>query len=51
MAVGHGEFGLASRRELAARLRGRFDRAIVLPRSWKAALVPFMARIPERVGF
>ncbi len=44
-------FGLASRRELAARLRGRFDRAIVLPRSWKAALVPFMARIPERVGF
>ncbi len=51
LAVGHGEFGLASRRELAARLRGRFDRAIVLPRSWKAALVPFMARIPERVGF
>ncbi|TVP50149.1 MAG: lipopolysaccharide heptosyltransferase II [Halomonas sp.] len=51
LAVGHGEFGLASRRELASRLRGRFDRAIVLPRSWKAALVPFMAGIPERVGF
>lgn len=51
LAVGHGQFGLASRRELAGRLRGRFDRAIVLPRSWKAALVPFMARIPERVGF
>ncbi|WP_447045938.1 lipopolysaccharide heptosyltransferase II [Vreelandella sp. H-I2] len=51
LAVGHGEFGLASRRELASQLRGRFDRAIVLPRSWKAALVPFMARIPERVGF
>ncbi|AZM94177.1 lipopolysaccharide heptosyltransferase II [Vreelandella venusta] len=51
LAVGHGEFGLASRRELAVRLRGRFDRAIVLPRSWKAALVPFMARIPERIGF
>ncbi|WP_311064379.1 lipopolysaccharide heptosyltransferase II [Halomonas sp. DWK9] len=51
LSVGHGEFGLAGRRELAARLRGRFDRAIVLPRSWKAALVPFMARIPERVGF
>lgn len=51
LAVGHGEFGLGNRRELAARLRGRFDRAIVLPRSWKAALVPFMARIPERVGF
>ncbi|MGO2242479.1 MAG: lipopolysaccharide heptosyltransferase II [Halomonas sp.] len=51
LTVGHGEFGLASRRELAKQLRGRFDRAIVLPRSWKAALIPFMARIPERVGF
>ncbi|KPQ25803.1 MAG: lipopolysaccharide heptosyltransferase II [Halomonas sp. HL-48] len=51
LAVGHGEFGLASRRDLANRLKGRFDRAIVLPRSWKAALVPFMARIPERIGF
>jgi heptosyltransferase II len=51
LAVGHGELGLASRRELASRLRGRFDRAIVLPRSWKAALVPFMARIPDRIGF
>lgn len=51
LAVGHGEFGLANRRELAGQLKGRFDRAIVLPRSWKAALVPFMARIPERVGF
>ncbi|MCP1314139.1 MULTISPECIES: lipopolysaccharide heptosyltransferase II [unclassified Halomonas] len=51
LAVGHGQFGLKSRRELAARLKGRFDRAIVLPRSWKAALVPFLARIPERVGF
>lgn len=51
LAVGHGEFGLATRRALARRLKGRFDRAIVLPRSWKAALVPFLARIPERVGF
>ncbi|WNL38929.1 lipopolysaccharide heptosyltransferase II [Halomonas sp. PAMB 3232] len=51
LGVGHGEFGLKSRRELAARLKGRFDMAIVLPRSWKAALVPFLARIPTRVGF
>ncbi|SBR52491.1 lipopolysaccharide heptosyltransferase II [Halomonas sp. HL-93] len=51
LAVGHGELGLASRRDLASRIKGRFDRAIVLPRSWKAALVPFMARIPERIGF
>ncbi|NIC05457.1 lipopolysaccharide heptosyltransferase II [Billgrantia bachuensis] len=49
--VGHGEFGWATRRTLAKQLRGRFDRAIVLPRSWKSALVPFLARIPHRVGF
>src|SRR5699024_1383113 len=49
--VGHGELGLTARRRLAGSLRGRFDRAIVLPRSWKSALVPFLARIPRRVGF
>ncbi|MGR2738593.1 lipopolysaccharide heptosyltransferase II [Billgrantia sp. Q4P2] len=49
--VGHGEFGWSTRRALAQRLRGRFDTAIVLPRSWKSALVPFLARIPHRVGF
>ncbi|APE30900.1 lipopolysaccharide heptosyltransferase II [Halomonas aestuarii] len=51
LEVGHGQFGLASRRQLARSLRGRFDRAIVLPRSWKSALVPFLARIPRRTGF
>jgi len=49
--VGHGEFGWKVRREVARSLRGRFDRAIVLPRSWKSALVPFLARIPRRLGF
>ncbi|MFG6176298.1 lipopolysaccharide heptosyltransferase II [Halomonas sp. THAF12] len=51
LEVAHGEFGWAARRKLAASLRGRFERAIVLPRSWKSALVPFLARIPRRVGF
>jgi len=51
LEVGHGEFGFAARRELARRLKGRFDRAIVLPRSWKSAMVPFLARIPKRRGF
>lgn len=51
LEVGHGEFGWATRRRLAAELRGRFDRALVLPRSWKSALVPFLARIPRRTGF
>lgn len=51
LEVGHGEFGWQARREVAHSLRGRFDRALVLPRSWKSALVPFLARIPERIGF
>ncbi|MDI5987425.1 lipopolysaccharide heptosyltransferase II [Halomonas sp. M4R5S39] len=51
LETGHGEFGWRARRTLASRLRGRFDRAIVLPRSWKSALVPFLAGIPQRTGF
>lgn len=51
LETGHGEFGLKARRALARQLRGRFDRAIVLPRSWKSALIPYLARIPRRIGF
>lgn len=51
LATQHGKFGWRPRRELARKLRGRFDWAIVLPRSWKSALVPFMAGIPRRTGF
>ena len=51
LAVGHGVFGFSARRRLARSLKGRFDHAIVLPRSWKSALVPFLARIPRRTGF
>ena len=47
----HGEIGLATRRRIAARLRGRYDRAIVMPRSFKAALIPWFAGIPVRTGF
>lgn len=52
LPVGHGELALATRRELARSLRGEgYDQAIVLPRSLKAALVPFFARIPRRTGY
>jgi heptosyltransferase-2 len=52
LAVGHGELGLRRRAALARRLRGeRYTRAIVLPRSAKAALVPWLARAPVRTGF
>src|SRR5690606_34697 len=52
LAVGHGELGLRRRFALGRRLRGqRYDRAIVLPRSLKAALVPWFAAVPVRTGF
>lgn len=50
--IGHGELKWSLRRELAARLEQEgYERAIVLPRSLKAALVPFLAKIPQRTGF
>ena len=49
---GHGEFALQRRyalgRDLAAR---HYDQAIVLPNSWKSALIPCFAGIPLRTGF
>jgi heptosyltransferase-2 len=50
--VGHGEIGLGRRRALGKRLRTeRYGQAIVLPRSAKAALVPWFARVPRRTGY
>jgi heptosyltransferase-2 len=52
LAVGHGEAGLRKRISLGRALRqGGYDRAIVLPRSAKAALVPWIAKIPVRTGY
>ena len=48
----HGEFDWRARRREGRRLREReYDRAIVLPRSFKSALVPWHAGIPVRTGF
>jgi heptosyltransferase-2 len=50
--TGHGEFGLGKRRRIARSLREEgYARAIVLPRSFKSALIPWLARIPRRTGF
>ena len=49
--TGHGEIGIGKRRRIAAGLRGDYDRAIVLPRSLKSALIPWLAKIPRRTGF
>lgn len=51
LPLGHGELGLGKRLTLGRQLRGHYDRAIILPRSLKAALVPWFARIPVRTGF
>lgn len=43
--------GVAGRLRLAAELRReRFDLALILPNSFDSALVPFLARIPRRLG-
>ncbi|MEO8280348.1 MAG: lipopolysaccharide heptosyltransferase II [Ideonella sp.] len=47
----HGRLDLGARRRLAAQWRGRFDVAYVLPNSLKSALLPFLARIPRRIGY
>ncbi|MDJ0938505.1 MAG: lipopolysaccharide heptosyltransferase II [Woeseiaceae bacterium] len=49
--TGHGELGIGRRRRIGHELRGFYDRAIVLPRSLKAALVPWFADIDTRTGF
>lgn len=52
MPLGHGQFGLKARYRLGRSLRNEgYDRAIVLPRSLKSALVPWFAGIPRRTGF
>src|SRR5690554_7178899 len=45
-----GELALKAQWRLARTLKG-YDKAIVLPRSFKSSLIPFFAGIPERVGF
>jgi heptosyltransferase-2 len=46
------QLALRQQRALAARLRAEgYGTALVMPRTWKAALAPFFAGIPQRTGF
>ena len=52
MPLGHGQFGLPDRIKLGRKLRSEaYDQAIVLPNSWKSALIPYFADIPVRTGY
>jgi heptosyltransferase-2 len=52
LPIGHGEFGWGARRRVGASLKQqRFDQAIVLPNTAKAALAPLFAGIPRRTGW
>ena len=48
----HGELGLMKRYTQGKQLQGAaYTHAIVIPRSWKSALVPFFAGVPQRAGY
>lgn len=52
MPLGHGKLAIGERRRLGMALRDQqYDRAYVLPNSFKSALVPFFADIPQRIGW
>jgi len=47
----HGALQLRTRWQLARSWRGRFDAAYICPNSLKSALLPWWARIGQRVGY
>lgn len=52
MPFTHGQFKLRQRWQLGRSLRSSYyTQAIVLPNSWKSALIPFAAKIPIRTGW
>jgi heptosyltransferase-2 len=51
-ALRHGRVDWAQRRALSRSLSAHgYTQSIILPNSWKSALVPWLARIPRRTGY
>lgn len=52
MPIGHGQLALKLRKKIADQLKlNHYDIAYVLPNSLKSALIPWLAKIPKRVGW
>lgn len=52
MPLGHSQFQFKKRWQLGKGLRNKkYHQAIILPNSWKSAIIPFAARIPLRTGW
>ena len=52
LPVKHNQLALLSRYKIGCSLRGNnYQQAIIIPRSYKSALVPFFAGIPKRTGY
>ena len=52
LPVSHGKFGFKTRYTLGRSLQTEnYSHAIVLPRSWKSALIPYFAAVPNRTGY
>lgn len=49
--VEHGELGLFKRLRVGRSLQGKYDQSIILPRSFKSALIPYFAGIPQRTAY
>ncbi|QRN41655.1 MAG: lipopolysaccharide heptosyltransferase II [Neisseriaceae bacterium] len=51
MPLTHGQLCITARKKIASDLNSKYEQAIILPNSFKSALIPFFAKIPIRTGW